>query len=62
MDDNENKENSNNQQILSINFNQDSSCFAIGTQTGFRIYNSSPFKENIERSKKINNFQKSKEE
>ena len=46
---NEKKEDLSNQQILSINFNQDGSCFAIGTQKGFKIYNTSPFKENIER-------------
>jgi WD40 repeat protein len=33
--------------MLYINFNQDSSCFAIGTQTGFRILNSIPFKNNF---------------
>ena len=49
MMDNEKKEEQSNQQILSINFNQDGSCFAIGTQKGFKIYNTSPFKENIER-------------
>lgn len=43
------KEEQPNQQILSISFNQDGSCFAIGSQKGFRIYNSYPFKENIER-------------
>ena len=33
--------------MLYINFNQDSSCFAVGTQTGFRILNSIPFKNNF---------------
>lgn len=49
MVENEKKEEPTNQQILNINFNQDGTCFAIGTQKGFRIYNTSPFKENIER-------------
>jgi hypothetical protein len=49
MVDTEKKEEQPNQQILSINFNQDGTCFAIGTQKGFRIYNTYPFKENIER-------------
>lgn len=30
--------------ILTISFNQDSSCFAIGTETGFKIYQTYPFK------------------
>ena len=33
--------------MLYMNFNQDSSCFAVGTQTGFRILNSIPFKNNF---------------
>ena len=40
-----NKENADS--MLYINFNQDGSCFAIGTQTGFRILNSNPFKNNF---------------
>ena len=33
--------------MLYINFNQDGTCFAVGTQTGFRILNSNPFKNNF---------------
>jgi hypothetical protein len=29
--------------ILCFNFNQDASCFCLGTITGFSIFNSSPF-------------------
>ena len=36
--------------ILYCTFNQDSSCLAIGTERGFRIYNTYPFKDNFERS------------
>ena len=40
-----NKKNANS--MLYINFNQDGTCFAVGTQTGFRILNSNPFKNNF---------------
>ena len=42
---NNNSENANS--MLYVNFNQDGSCFAVGTQTGFRIINSMPFKNNF---------------
>ena len=38
-----------NSQILCANFNQDGSCFAVGTQNGFRIINSNPFKNSFYR-------------
>lgn len=36
--------------ILYISFNQDASCFALGTETGFCIYNSLPFKDSFIRN------------
>ena len=36
--------------ILYVAFNQDSKCFSVGTETGFRIYNTNPFKLNFERT------------
>lgn len=36
--------------ILYISFNQDFSCFSIGTEKGFKIFNTYPFKDNIDRS------------
>jgi len=36
-------------EIIYSGFNQDSSCFAIGTEKGFQIYNTYPFKNSFER-------------
>ena len=38
--------------ILYISFNQDSSCFALGTENGFCIYNTIPFKDSFIRDMK----------
>ena len=38
-----------NEQILYTTFNQDSSCIAIGTEKGFKIFNTSPLKDNFSR-------------
>lgn len=40
----------NDKKILYVSFNQDSSCFSVGTETGFKIYNTNPYKPNFERS------------
>ena len=38
-------------QLTYINFNQDASCLAIGTEKGFKVFHTSPFKDGFERSK-----------
>ena len=47
------KEEENKLEILYIGFNQDNKCFSVGTNIGFRIYNTDPFKLNFERSNSI---------
>ena len=39
------------EEILYLSFNQDQGCFSAGTQTGFRVYNTKPFKDQFVRSK-----------
>ena len=38
--------------ILTFTFNQDKSCIAIGTENGFMIYNTNPFKSSFKRDMK----------
>ena len=45
----ESKEEIEDENILYISFNQESSCFCVGTETGFRIYNSYPYKLSCKR-------------
>lgn len=39
-------------EVLYCSFNQDQSCFAVGTQTGFKIFSTAPLKETITRDLK----------
>jgi hypothetical protein len=43
-------------EILCISFNQDYSCMAAGTEKGFMIFNTNPFKKKFSRSKKNINY------
>lgn len=40
--------------LLFIGFNQDYGCFVCGTNTGFRVYNSDPFRETLSRGTPFN--------
>jgi len=42
-----------NDSIICVSFNQDTSCFAAGTERGFRIFNTYPFKDNFERGEGV---------
>jgi len=35
--------------LLSISFNQEGSCCSVGTESGFAIYNTEPFRETVRR-------------
>ena len=43
-------DNNNSNKMLYISFNQNSSCFAIGTENGFIIYSTFPFKDKFTRN------------
>jgi len=38
-------------EILYLGFNQNSECFTCGTNSGFRIFNTSPYKDTFKRGK-----------
>lgn len=44
------------EELISVSWNQDFSCFATGTSYGFRIYNCEPFKETYRRELKGGGF------
>jgi WD40 repeat protein len=48
--DEEAEEDDSNDSILSVSFNQDGGCLAVGTRRGFRICNVSPFQETFRRT------------
>jgi len=37
------------EEILYLGFNQNAGCFTCGTNTGFKIYNSYPYKDTFSR-------------
>ena len=39
-----------NDTLISLSFNQDGGCFSVGTSTGFRICNVSPYEETFRRT------------
>lgn len=47
--------NDDNDQLLTLSFNQDGGCVAVGTANGFRICNVSPFQETFRRTFSSNN-------
>lgn len=49
-------DNGNETELLSVSWNQNYGCFAIGTSNGFRIYNCDTFKETFRRDLKNGGF------
>ena len=45
--------NMNQSKLLFLSFNQDQKCFACGTESGFKIFNAYPFKDNFKRGFEI---------
>lgn len=50
------RDDGNENELLSVSWNQDYGCFAVGTSNGFRIYNCDTFKETFRRDLRSGGF------